>query len=47
MHLAAGNGHLHIVKFLIDNNYDVNPIDRWGASPLNDATNDSIIAMLE
>jgi len=39
LHIAACTGTFQIVKFLIEKcNVDVNPIDRWGATPLSDAT---------
>merc|ERR1712048_605731 len=38
IHLAASEGHLHIVKFLVDDlGADHSPIDRWGCTPLDDA----------
>ena len=37
LHLASANGHFHIVKFLVEIGVNVNPVDRWGATPLNDA----------
>lgn len=37
--MAVGFGHLNVVKYLIDEvKVNVNPIDRWGATPLNEAT---------
>ena len=39
MHLASAKGHIEIVKFLVTIGCDINPKDRWGATPLNDATN--------
>jgi len=46
MHLAAINGYLEIVEYLVENGYDVNPKDRWGSTPLNDATDDEVIEYL-
>ncbi|KAL1521874.1 hypothetical protein AB1Y20_021525 [Prymnesium parvum] len=37
LHLAAGEGALHIVSTLIDAKADINPVDRWGNTPLQDA----------
>lgn len=37
LHLASSGGHLECIKFLLSIGVDVNPKDRWGATPLNDA----------
>jgi len=37
LHLAASEGQAHIVEFLITKGVNLNPIDRWGGSPLSDA----------
>eukprot|EP00966_Prymnesium_polylepis_P191947 4447923-Prymnesium_polylepis.1 len=39
LHLAASEGMLETVQFLleIERRVDVNPTDRWGATPLQDA----------
>ena len=38
MHLAAADGHLDLLKFLIETvGVYLNPKDRWGSTPLNDA----------
>ena len=37
LHLASAFGHLDIVKYLISTGVKVSPVDRWGATPLNDA----------
>jgi glutaminase len=37
LHLAASEGHIEIVSLLLRNGVKVNPIDRWGSSPLDDA----------
>jgi glutaminase len=37
LHLASAHGHFYIVKFLVEIGVKVNPVDRWGATPLNDA----------
>ncbi|MBK8260725.1 MAG: glutaminase A [Nannocystis sp.] len=38
LHLAAAEGHVAIVKFLIDQRVGLSPRDRWGFCPLDDAT---------
>jgi len=38
IHLAASEGHLETVEFFINNKADINPKDRWGGTPLADAT---------
>ena len=37
LHLASAFGHLEVVKYLISTGCKVSPVDRWGATPLNDA----------
>ncbi|KAG8460361.1 hypothetical protein KFE25_011852 [Diacronema lutheri] len=38
LHLAASEGLLDVVRFLVDEaNANVSPIDRWGGTPLDDA----------
>ena len=37
LHLAASEGHLDIVQFLIEQKVDLNPVDRWGGTPIQDA----------
>jgi glutaminase len=37
MHLAASEGHLDAVKFLVAKGFEVNPKDRWGGTPMTDA----------
>ncbi|MBI3342069.1 glutaminase [Candidatus Curtissbacteria bacterium] len=37
MHLAAAEGHEEVVRYFIEKKVDVNPKDRWGGTPLNDA----------
>lgn len=39
MHLAAGEGHLEIVRMLCEAGADVNVEDRWGHRPLDEAKN--------
>lgn len=38
LHVAASEGHLEICKFLVERGARVNRSDRWGGSPLDDAT---------
>ena len=41
LHLAASNGHLNVVKYLVETDSEhVNPIDRWGSTPFDDARNE-------
>ena len=37
MHLAASEGHLNVVKYLIARKVMLNPQDRWGGTPYDDA----------
>lgn len=37
MHLAAAEGHLEVVRFLLEKNVSPNLSDRWGGTPLDDA----------
>ncbi|CAM6101104.1 unnamed protein product [Calypogeia fissa] len=37
MHLAASEGHLAVIEFLLRHNANVNPVDRWRKTPLADA----------
>ena len=37
LHLAASCGESHIVEFLLKHDAIVNPLDRWGGTPLADA----------
>lgn len=43
LHLASSNGHLNVVKYLIDTGklMNINPIDRWGGTPYDDAIRES------
>jgi ankyrin repeat protein len=44
--LAAGAGHIEIVKYLVGAGVNINPRDRWGATPLNDAKDPAIAEFL-
>jgi serine/threonine protein kinase len=37
LHVAASEGHLVVVKFLVENGAKMHRSDRWGGSPLDDA----------
>lgn len=38
LHVASSEGHLDVVKYLVEvKSANVNPCDRWGGSPLDDA----------
>ena len=37
IHLAASEGHIQMVLYLIEAGVDPNPKDRWGGTPLDDA----------
>jgi hypothetical protein len=38
LHVAASEGHLPICKYLVNHGAKINRSDRWGGSPLDDAT---------
>jgi ankyrin repeat protein len=37
LHLAAAEGHLDVIKFLVQQGADVNSLDRFGNAPLDEA----------
>ena len=37
MHLSAAEGHLDVVRFLLDHGVSPNTADRWGGTPIDDA----------
>jgi len=50
LHLAASNGHYNVIKYFIEQEINLNPIDRWGGTPLDDATREDhtdIIKLLQ
>jgi ankyrin repeat protein len=37
LHVSCGGGHERVVRYLVDEEkVNLNPVDRWGATPLND-----------
>ncbi|OEU18680.1 ankyrin, partial [Fragilariopsis cylindrus CCMP1102] len=38
LHVAASEGHLEICTFLVQRGAKINRSDRWGGSPLDDAS---------
>ncbi|CAN5377084.1 glutaminase A [soil metagenome] len=50
LHLAASEGQVHIARYLIGKQVQLNPIDRWGNTPLSDAyrtQHQDVIELLE
>jgi len=50
IHLAASNGHLHIVRALLDLGANWNVQDRYGGTPLDDAIrheHDHVVTFLQ
>ena len=50
LHLAASEGHAHVVEYLIAEGVKLSAVDRWGGTPLSDARrNDQelVITLLE
>lgn len=37
LHLAAVEGHLDAIKYLVNHGHPLNVRDRWGATPLDEA----------
>lgn len=37
LHLAATEGHSHVVELMLKRGANINPVDRWGDTPLSDA----------
>ena len=49
LHLAASEGRLHALRYLLQLKVNVNPTDRWGNTPLDDALrkeHSSLVSML-
>jgi len=36
IHLASSEGHVNVIEYLIQRKVNVNPVDRWGNTPLDD-----------
>lgn len=47
LHLAASEGQSHVVRYLLSKNVTVNPIDRWGGTPLSDAIRSNHLDIIE
>lgn len=47
LHLAVSGSNYDVVEYLLKHDVNVNCKDRWGATPLNDATDQRIIDLLE
>jgi len=47
LHLAAAEGHLDVVSFLLENRADPYAKDRWGATPIDDAWENGHIKVVE
>ncbi len=47
LHLAAAEGRTEVVRFLLDQGVDSNPLDRWGTTPLDDASRHRKSAVVE
>ena len=47
MHIAATEGQLEAVRFLLNAGAQVSPIDRWGNTPFDDATTNKHTAVAE
>ncbi len=46
IHLAASEGHLEAVKFLVAKSVNINPKDRLGGTPLSDAKRGDFINII-
>ena len=44
--MASAGGHLEAVRYLASLGVRINPRDRWGATPLNDAKTDAMRRLL-
>ncbi|MEN0067799.1 MAG: ankyrin repeat domain-containing protein [Myxococcota bacterium] len=47
MHLAAAEGHIDVVEFLLQRGVSADAVDRWGGTPLDDARLGSHRAVIE
>jgi len=46
LHLAASNGQLETISYLVKQCVEMNPRDRWSATPLDDAADQDVEYML-
>jgi glutaminase len=47
LHLAASEGQAHILEYLISKGVKLNPVDRWGGTPISDAVRGKHQAAIE
>jgi ankyrin repeat protein len=47
LHVAVAASQLEAVRYLIKQGVQINPKDRWGSTPLNDANNKEIADLLQ
>ena len=47
LHLAASEGHRDVVNYLIESHISINPTDRWGNTPLDDANRGMFVEVIE
>jgi len=47
LHVAVAAGQIEAVKYLLNQGANINPQDRWNSTPLNDANNKEIAALLQ
>ncbi len=47
MHLAAVGGHLEVIKLLVAQGAQINPVDRWGSTPLDEAYDKNHLAIIQ
>ena len=45
--MAAKRGNVKLFLFLLENNVDINPTDKYGSTPLNHAENKLIFEYLK
>ena len=47
MHLAASEGKIRVVRWLIERGVRSNPRDRWGGTPLDDAKREGHVEVVK